>query len=411
MFSEFDLFLGIIVSLSIIFGSIFTWKKTNLKFFIKKIYIKYFPEKFNIGVSIKYNENKDSEIYTKALVNELNNKIKEYDVKNLFKIKNLSKIIEDEKDFTTDFINKKQIDLVIFGEYSQDGLKKEGKNHYNFRWRYRFNTFISKNKGFDITDYMNSVFYEAYPNENFEFFSDDSYIRIKDFSNILSEFSLFLIGVNLPNFHKFEKSLCILENLYNSTKNITLKEKIKNNILGIIYFNIQYNYEFFYKNEKFIELNIPLYEKSLIYDQNDLFNCINLSTCYYRKKNIEKARFYTDKSYKLDPKNIMAIINKAFFSIIDRNYKLALTLYKKTRNSNNNSMATDLCSFLEEEYEKLKEIALLFSMGFAYYYYLENREVSYEKFLEFVKLSENKDDYKHMNRYAKKLLEKNQIDF
>ncbi len=384
------------------------FEKIKLKWPTKKD--KPSKDKLNIGVSIKYNEKELSEKYTKELIRKIKMRIQEFNIHPYFKIIDISKKIKKEK-IPNEYLKKKNINLIIFGEFSQDGLEKDNKNFYDFNWSIYYITHSTEKLRENLLKYIQRISYKIIKKEDFSFSSGDSFNKINNISNTLSNFSFLILGISLPTFYKFDKALLILETLFKQTANNSFKEIIKNQILAVLYFYIHYNREKYYKNDNYAIKNIPVHEKILIYDPKDYRSLGDLSTAYYKVGKIKKSIKCMEKAFNLNKKNIQIIINKAFYLIMDKKYQKALEFYKKSRNLKNTIDEQGLCEFLENEYEKTKETALIFSAGFAYYYYSGNKSVAYEKFKEFIKLSENIEPYKKMNKYAKDLLRKNQIKY
>ena len=102
--------------------------RKNIWLLLRKAWLKCVPVNFRIGISFEFTGNKNAKNYHKQLSKNLLNIIDELRLGKQLKAQVISEIkvfksIEDAESFR----GKKNLDLLIWGRLSNDGLKKMEK--------------------------------------------------------------------------------------------------------------------------------------------------------------------------------------------------------------------------------------------------------------------------------------------
>ena len=111
---------------------------------------------------------------------------------------------------------------------------------------------------------------------------------------------------------------------------------------------------------------------------SDKYVCYSsLAYVSYYLDNLEKSEFYNEKMNDIKKNTLLYLVNKAFFSIVHKQYNDAVTFYEMARNkvkSKNKQTAQDVINFLKERHkEQPKELAYRYAIGLLLYNNFDKR--------------------------------------
>src|SRR5258708_2257059 len=124
---EADLAEGITRGLTEEARKIVADNKVEIFSWLNKQKIHHLPIDFNVGVSITYQKGQQSQNFFLQMLKNLKQVIDLQGLSKQIKIQDISnipfKVVKEAEEFRT----KKNLDLLIWGEFTQDGLKIEGR--------------------------------------------------------------------------------------------------------------------------------------------------------------------------------------------------------------------------------------------------------------------------------------------
>lgn len=134
---------------------------------------------------------------------------------------------------------------------------------------------------------------------------------------------------------------------------------------------------------------------------------IRLALAEFHKGNPEKAEEYTDQLGKINSDHPIYLINKAFFSILNGQYSMALNFYNKARRRvKDDQIIFETVSFLSErETECPEEYGYIFAQGILIYNFAEKSD-GLDLLEKFINQAQNVPKYEPMLRLAKILVKK-----
>lgn len=237
--------------------------------------------------------------------------------------------------------------------------------------------------------------------KNWKKFEDNSHNDIAIVSTNLFHLSTYILALTLKLYGKIEKSLNLFENLY--VQLINSKDDFSNQIIPHLIncydvLSIEYGVG---KNDYTAAIE---YCKKIIKFDSRNFNAIsNLAIFNYKYGN----RLESDKFIKLltkhYPRSPITLVDVAFIKILEKDYKNAYKNYEKLiAYKEINFSPLQVVDFLNTEYTKIKEPALLYGSGIISYYY-GDRKIGKKDLKTFLKKAKSYD-YKSMRYYANKLI-------
>jgi len=104
-------------------------------------------------------------------------------------------------------------------------------------------------------------------------------------------------------------------------------------------------------------------DKTIKMDENSFIAHQNMALLKWLEGDKDKARFHTERAWRIKPGHPLPRFNKAFFLIYDRKYEQGLKQYKKIKYVGDTNII-DVIEFIEKEFEKFKNnLGLLFIAG------------------------------------------------
>lgn len=377
--------------------------RKSIGIWFKRQKLKKFPANFNIAFSLDFKDGLNSGNYFEQIkknVNSISNKSGVYkqiiinDFSNIQKFRN--------KDEAESFINKKGIDLIIWGGFTNDILKVDGENineielHFTYGHPDDKKNIIGKMILIDISSKLAKKNY-------WKIVESNSLRDTKIVSNNIFDISTYIIALTLKIYGRLEKSLELFERLHNNL--VERKDDFQKEIVPHLYNLYQVLAIENWTNRNNIKLGSDLCRKILIIKEDDFFALSNLATCQCKLGNNEEAEILVERLLKLYPKESVTPVDVAYFRILQKNYTSAYWHYRNLLTFKViNFEPQDVIEFLFAEYEKSNEPALLFGIGIISYHYWDKKlgEDNFNQFLQ----KANETEYKLMYRETKRIIKK-----
>ncbi|MBU0731745.1 hypothetical protein KKC88_02595 [Patescibacteria group bacterium] len=365
--------------------------------------LQWFPANFNIALSIEFDEGLNSGSYFKQIKKNINQVLKEQDLDKYVVVQDFSDIKKfKNQEEAEKFRNKKDIDLIIWGDFTVDNLKKDGNNINKLNLSFTFGHPDDKEKRIGkmiLADLRSRMARKNYWN----IIEHNSFEDIQIVSNNIFDLSIYTIALSLKIYGKIGKSIALLERLYNSLakRNDDLIQSTAIHLIDdytilVVEFGL---------NKKDFNKGIEFCNKILKLDVNNHFALTNLATFLYKQGKIAEAQKVVTELQQKYPSSTLTIVDLAFFKILEKNYKSAFKCYEKLVSIPVERLGfnpLEVVEFLNNEYQKNKEPALLYGSGILSYYFGDKIIAKNDLKLFLRKVNEN--SYKKMYRKAKKLI-------
>ena len=391
--------LLIIALLGAIGKIVYDYRKSLYRRF-RKLKLNLLPIKFNVAFSLDFNEGLNSGIYYQEIRKNLLKTIDENGLsstivlRDFSDIQKFSSITEAEN-----FRNKKGVDLIIWGGFSGDGLKKEGEEIHKIDLKFTYSHPDDKQKriGAMLLIDINSKF--AIKNY-WQIVEKNSAVDLEIITNNVFDLATYILGTTLKLSGRIETSLKIFELLYNklAVKNDNFSQQVIPHLLNC--------YELFIFdfgiNRRKLELGVEFCKKHLAIKPDNFFALSNLAIFQYLLGFEKEAEENVEKLLKLYPNDPVTELDVAFFRILQKNYMNAYKHYQKLSSFQRvNFNAQEVLEFLFGQYELKKEPGLLYGAGIISFYF-GDRVLAKETLGEYLSKASERD-CKKMYRNAKRL--------
>ncbi len=378
---------------------------------LKKLILKIFPATFNVAFSIEFKEWLNSWEYFKELMKNFEKKISDEDLNNVIKIRDFSEInylFKNEKE-AENFKKNKNLDLIIWWDFSNDNLKENWKKINNLNLKFTYWT-LNDNK-WNIWKLIKNDIWTKLAEKNYrKIYEDNSYNDIQIVWNNLSDMALYILSVSLKMQWNISKSTEILE------KHLSNLLKRNDNFVRHIRIHLFNNYEIFikdiifntnkYNKEKRYILWINYCNKILDLFQDNFFAITNLAYFEYNIWNKYKAKQLVETIKTKYSKSPCAIMDIWFFYLLDNKYKDAYKWYNKLSIIKRESLdfePIDTIAFLSSEYDKIKNPWLLFASWLLSSLYWD-KTIAKKDLSNFIKIVD-KEKARLMHNKAEKILQ------
>lgn len=389
----------ILLLIPVIVGLIYK-KRTRILLVFKKLKLAIFPVTFNIAFSIESEAGINTGTYYSEIKRNIGTRLRLTDLEGSIKIHDFSDIkrFESKKE-AEEFRNNKDIDLIIWGSFSDDRLKERGESSSRINLYFTFGHPENNEKRIGpmlLLDINSKLATKNYWN----IIESESKNDVDVISNNIFDISTYILALTLKIYGHIQKSLHLYEELAKSLKNRN-DPFIKHVIPHLINNYNLLSLENYYR-KRFFEAT-QFSEKVLEYDTNNSQALSNLALFYYKLNKKEKSQELIEKLYSLYPLYALTELNVGFLRILQKKYSNALKHYKKflILNETNFSLP-EVVDFLSEEYKTSKEPALLFASAVVSMKY-GDLILATQDYNEFIKLSQNKDQFKAMRSTAIRL--------
>ncbi|PIZ95413.1 MAG: hypothetical protein COX80_04395 [Candidatus Magasanikbacteria bacterium CG_4_10_14_0_2_um_filter_33_14] len=368
----------------------------------KKQRLIFFPVNFNIAFSLNFQEGINSGNYFKQIKKNIFNTIDNLNLQKQIKIRDFSDIKKfNNRNEAETFRNKKDIDLIIWGDFTNDFLKIDGENinEINLKFTYGHPDNETGSIGKMIKVDLSSKLAEK---NYWKILENNSLKDIKIISDNIFDISTYILALILKISGRIEDSLKLFEVLH--TNLCERNDIFQKNILPHLYdcYSLLIIEQGIY-NKKF-EKGVELCLKILKIKENDFFALSNLATFKCKLNKNEEAEILVKKLQEIYPGDPVTEVAIAYFNILQKSYTSAFKHYRNITNFKAINFNQDVIEFLGEEYEKTKEPALLYGSGIISYYFWD-KKLAKDNLKKFIKKA-NINIYKPMYREAKRILKK-----
>jgi len=372
---------------------------------LKRFWYRHFPGELNIAISIKSSGGL-SRVYcceVKKRMLEITSKI---GLDSSIRLKDLSDSVDfsNEKEVKKFGINQ-GIDLIVWGEVSQDGLRVDGNLANDFLLHFVF--IHPENNKKQVGKTMLANIESSLAQKNYwTIIEGNSLNDVNIVSQNLATVSLFILGLTMKVQGRIYKAIEIFECLYKQLTGTSnrFKKFLTDHLIHC--YRITAMDAYLSKNyKKALEIS----KKILAIDQNDLPSIANVAVSLFKLNDVVGAKIMVKKMNDNYPNYPLAKIDAAFFYILEKNFTKADQLYKKLSKIDVKDLSynpVEVVEFLEENFKKSKEPALRYAIAMTEYYHLRDFKLAKEDFQEFIKLSRNRLPYKKMVMNTYRILEK-----
>ncbi len=388
--------------LSLISGIAFViWHyRKEIFLFLSKQKLKIFPANFNIALSVDFQEGLNSGNYFKQIKRNLDEILERANLHKLLIIKDFSDVYKfKNKSEAEEFRQRKNLDLIIWGAFSIDGQKKEGKGLHELSLKFTYGCLHDKEG--KILSILEKDLVSKFAQKNYwQIVEDNSFSDINIVSQNIYDLAIYTIAITLKIYGYIEKSTKLLECLYNDLlkRKDPLLEGVTNHLInnyGLIVIDLSIN-------GKNYDLGKELCEKMLKLDPCNHFALSNLALFFYKLGFFKASEYTVNDLLQKHPQSSCTKVDVAFFYILKKKYKKAFEWYQKLIKCNIEFNPLYVVEFLDIEYKRNKDPALLYASGIMYYYFID-QNMGKSELKDFLKKAEEKT-YKKMYRNAKKLL-------
>jgi len=373
---------------------------TTIIIWIKRQKLKFFPANFNIALSFEFEEGLNSGNYFEQIKKNLQKNINHTGLNKHIIIKDFSDIHKfSNKNEAESFRSRKNIDLIIWGDFSRDNLKanneivNEIKLYFTYGHPENKEKTIGKMLSLDLSSSLAQKNYcKIYDNNSFE--------DIKIISNNIFDISMFIIAYTLLLYGHVTKSLELFEKLYNDLLN--RKDNFRKKVTPLLFFCYEILIVEYGLNKKNWKLGLNLCSKILKIDNNNFFALSNIAVSQYRLGLEKDAENSVDELLQLYPGNHVTEVNVAFFRILQKRYSNAFKHYRNIINSKETILTQDVIEFLGAEYDNKKEPAFLYGIGVLSFRFWD-KKLALRYLSQFIEEASERD-YKPMYRKAKEII-------
>ena len=201
-----------------------------------------------------------------------------------------------------------------------------------------------------------------------QIFENNSTNDIEIISDNIFNISTYILAITLMLYGKVLASLNLFEYLHSKLVKCDnqLSVKLTPHLLNC-YEVLALEYAF---NKGNYPVAIEYCNKALSLKPKSFFALSNLAVFHYKADNLNESRKFIDLLKKIYPNSTVTIVDVAFIKILEKDYIGAYSVYSRLiKNKIVNFNPQDVVEFLNFEYEKSKEPALLFASGIIAFYY------------------------------------------
>jgi hypothetical protein len=391
--------LGLFVTgiATLIYRNYSEWTKL-LGIFLKKIFLKIFPQQQVVTFCVKHNEI-NSGIYYEAIKSRFLHNLEQYKLDDIISYKDYSDIyfFKNTKEAER-FRNKKDLSLILWGAFTNDKLKKGGslESEFLLSFTYEFNYSKYKNNREIIQKEFDKRIGQFLALKNkWSIRENESLQDVANVADGMFTVAIFTVALTLLNRGDVEKSTFVFNQLHKYLNQRTdvaaslLKPYVRQCSAILV--------KKAYREKKPDWKSIASLSQKIVDIQQDLDSLVTLAYSQYKSGNKEGSRNIVGRLMNSYPKSNAARVNFAFFQMLDGKYKDALRNYLQIFKVKNPDFSTvEIIDFLSTEYESAGEIGFLFvSAGISYYhnqdYVLAKHDI--KKFLSKASLAKYGDMY------------------
>ncbi|MBM9547785.1 hypothetical protein JWG40_12200 [Leptospira sp. 201903074] len=383
-------------------------------------------KKIIIGITLRSLDAKSQSIINKTIV-KIREHIQTINLDNTLKIIEIGSDVFSSNEEAEKYARKKNISAILHGNIMQGKINGNIKYDFrNFFWSCYFGKEVQNDKNSIQRIYSDIILFLETEIRDFLIDESNNLEDLNRVSQALANILISLTGIllSLSN-EKIEISAKIIESILPLFESKLTMEQRK-----ILYFpdqkkvNISIN---LLKSGRLRTILISCYlivaNRYLFQNKHDLsrnyFNKainsniypteahIGLALLYYKEGNLKESKKHTLEINRIDPENYAFYINMAFFSVLEKKYRDAISYYHKLKLNIKEPQTYQLnfvINFLKTKFEEnSNEFAFLYLIGFLNWFFA-NRFEGGRYLEEFIKSAEGIKIYKEMKADAKDIL-------
>ncbi len=384
-------------------GKVMCDYRKSIYLYFKRQKLNLLPVKFNVALSLSFNEGLNSGTYYQEIKRSLLKIIDENNLSNVVVLRDFSDIKKFESiEQAEEFRNKKQVDLIIWGGFSGDGLKKDGEEIHKIDLKFTYGYLeIAGDKEKRLGKMLLADISSKFAIKNYwQILDKNSSTDIEIITNNLFDLATYILGTTLKLSGRINTALNLFEKLFDKLKlsNDKFIDQVIPHLLNC--------YELFIfdlgLNKKNTNLGEQFCEKYLKIKPDNFFALANLALFQDRLGKEKDTEANVEKLLKLYPNLSTTEVNVAFIRILQKNYQNAFKHYQRLASFRQVDFnAQEVIEFLFTQYEIKKDPALLYGAGMLSFYF-GDQILARKTFREYISKTSERD-CKAMYRNAKRL--------
>lgn len=372
--------------------------------FLRYLRFKFLPIHFMVTLAVGHNSGMNSGIYYSEIKRILLRELEIFGLRNIVTVADFSDIylFEDQAN-AEDFRNKKDINLIVWGNFTADGLKTNGENTNvfapNFTYGYGYE---AKNQDAVKSFIVERINHIAQIKKHWIIHDSNSHSDVELLGQNLSILVSFIVGLTVGTRGELDLTISIFEKLYSSLlqRSDSATACLKKDLIQCYILMI----DKLTKNQASQKEIKKIAEKIILIDNDNFDGLVYLAFAQYKTGQVVDCK----KTIKLlllkHPKSNLARLDAAFIDIMEGKYGNALRKYNKIFNSKHiEFQPQDVADFLYKEYETCNEPGLIFACGAINYYLIGNNPIAKDDLELFLKKS-TLQKYSIMHNQALRIL-------
>ncbi len=407
-----SILLGILTQVGVIFSSVWVIYILSgaqiihiVAWFIKRNYF-YDPSAMTVAFAVATEES--SREYYREIKKKFREQVATHQLQGDVKIKELpTDVTFSDSNVAEAFIIKKGIRLLVWGNTTEGNLANAPFSQFNIKLSYQHGV-IDKEKQKKFVDEIGV----ATQRGMWGIRHPESFVHLIVVSGNILEISLYTLGACLatvPNIAYLLKSVDIFEKLQgilekrNQDTNFPNLRLVKQKVKAFLGDAYGFLMMFYWNNLKNLDQAMTYSEKAIKIDENNFNAHQNMAVFQWLKGDREKARFHTERAWRIRPDHPLPRFNKAFFFIYNRNYEQGLKQYKKIKYVGNTNVI-DVIEFVAKEFEKFQDnLGLLFIAGWLNFNYADQIRGA-AQLKEFIQKAESDQSYAILFTEAQRII-------
>lgn len=328
----------------------------------------YFYDASILTVAFAIATEETSQSYYKEIKKNFREQISKFKLQDDIRIKELPGDVSFSYSKSAEaFIVRKGIRLLVWGNTTEGNIGNAPFSQFNVKLSYQHGV-IDKEKQKKFVDDIGM----AIQRRMWGIRQPDSFIHLAVVSGNVFEISLYTLGAclaTMPNVNYLLKSIDIFERLTDILKtrkqdvNFPNLQLVKQKVRSFLRDAYTFLLMLYWNRLKDLYKAMEYAGKAIIMDENNFNAHQNMAVFQWLKGDKNKARFHTERAWRIRPGHPLPRFNKAFFLIYDRKYEQGLKQYKKIQYVGDTNIV-DVIEFLEKEFEKFEDnFGLLFIAG------------------------------------------------
>ena len=373
--------------------------------YIKRKRIEWFPLQQTITFSVKHNEELNSGNYYEEIKKVFIGNIKKYNLTKSISYRDCSGIyMFGDVQQAIEFRNKKNLDLILWGEFSNDHLKRNGEHEseitLNFTYGFKHG---DNNKEAVESDIQKRIQQIMLIKNNWKIRENNSLEDVGKVADGIFTVSVFVLALTLTNQHRFQEA----ENIFDKLSTY-LNDRSDATAINLNEYLATCNYYLLHmvmtkKKVDWVQAN-KISNKILKVSPDDLDGLIIAAISFYKIGDMPSSESISSRLMTSYPRSGAARINFAFIHILKGNYGHALRHYNKVfSDSNIDFDVMPTIDILNQEYERTKEPALRYASGVLSLNLMGDSVLAEKDLREFLKLG-NVEKHGVMYRDAQRIL-------